>query len=188
MNGALLSASTGTMSGADLLALFSHFMLLSVLSVGGALAASPEMHRYMVEEHRWLSHQQFVDGITLAQAAPGPNILFVMLLGWQAGGWLGAAATSVGILLPSSLMTFYANRWRAANHTTRLVRAIRLGLSPIAIGLTGAAGWIIASNNNINFKLMLLTAVTIVVVLRTRLNPLWLIGMGALLGTAGMLA
>ena len=176
------------MSSADLLALLSHFMLLSVLSVGGALAASPEMHRYMVEEHGWLSHQQFVDGITLAQAAPGPNILFVMLLGWQAGGWLGASACSVGILLPSSLITFYANRWRAANQTTRMVRAIRLGLSPIAIGLTGAAGWIIASNNDDNLKLVVVTVLTIGVVIKSRLNPLWLIGGGAILGATGALS
>ena len=176
------------MSGVDLLALFSHFLLLSVLSVGGALAASPEMHRYMVEEHPWLTHQQFVDAITLAQAAPGPNILFVMLLGWQAGGWQGALVTSIGILLPSSVLTFYANRWRAANHTTRLVRAVRLGLSPIAIGLTASAGWIIAANNDHNLRLVGVTVLTIVVLLRSKLNPLWLIGAGAVLGGLGVLA
>ena len=72
------------MSQADLLALFVHFASLSPLAIGGALGTSPEMHRYLVDERGWLSHTQFVDSIALAQAAPGPNILFVTLLGWPA--------------------------------------------------------------------------------------------------------
>ncbi|MGD9945129.1 MAG: chromate transporter [Burkholderiaceae bacterium] len=175
------------MSAVDLLALFGHFAMLSVLSVGGALSASPEMHRYLVEQRGWLSHTEFVDSIALAQAAPGPNILFVTLIGWHAAGAMGAVAATVGILLPSSLICHFGNRWRSANDDTRLVRAIRLGLSPIAIGLTLSAGWIIAVTNNTDWKLALLSVAAFGFFLFSRRNPLWLIAGGALAGGLGLI-
>ncbi|HMN63729.1 MAG TPA: chromate transporter [Burkholderiaceae bacterium] len=174
------------MSHADLLALFMHFASLSPLAIGGALGTSPEMHRYLVDERGWLSHTQFVDSIALAQAAPGPNILFVTLLGWQAAGAAGALVSTLGILLPSSLICLYGNRLQAAHRDARLVRAIRRGLSPIAIGLTLSAGWIIAVANDTDWKLALLTVAAAVFFLFSRRNPLWLIGAGAVAGALGL--
>jgi chromate transporter len=171
---------------ADLAALFVHFATLSLLSIGGALGASPEMHRYLVDEQGWLGHDAFTDSIALAQAAPGPNVLFVTLLGWHAAGTLGALAATVGILLPSSLLCFFGNRWRSANEDSRLVRAIRLGLSPIAIGLTLSAGWIIAAANNTDWKLGALTVLAFVFFLFSRRNPLWLIAAAAVAGGFGI--
>jgi chromate transporter len=174
------------MSAANCLALFGHFFMLSFLAIGGALGTAPEMHRYLVESQGWLTHQQFIDSITLAQAAPGPNVLFVTLLGWQAAGGIGALATTVGIMLPSSLITFYANRWKTSRNDSRLVRSIRLGLSPLAIGLTASAGWVVAANNDVNWRLAAMTGLTVVIVLASKLNPLWLIAAGAVLGIAGV--
>ena len=175
------------MSWTDLLALFAHFASLSPLAIGGALAASPEMHRYLVEQRDWMSHTQFVDSIALAQAAPGPNILFVTLLGWQAGGAAGALVATVGMLLPSSLICFYGNRLQVAHRDARLARAIRRGLAPIAIGLTLSAGWIIAVANDTDWKLALLTLAALGFYLFSRRNPLWLIGAGALAGATGLI-
>ena len=70
-----------SMTAADWLSLFMHFASLSILAVGGAITTAPDMQRFLVVEHGWLSHDQFTSSIALAQAAPGPNILFVPLLG-----------------------------------------------------------------------------------------------------------
>jgi chromate transport protein ChrA len=125
--------------------------------------------------------------LAIAQAAPGPNILFVTLLGWQVGGLAGALAATVGQLLPSSLVTLACWRWKSAREDAPLVAAIRLGLSPIAIGLTASAGWIIASGaSGTDPTLWAMTAVAALVVWRTRVNLLWLVGAGALLGALGV--
>lgn len=177
------------MSPSELLELFLHFASLSLLAIGGALGMAPEMRRFMVDEQHWISGTQFTDSVVIAQAAPGPNILFVTLLGWQAGGTLGALATTVGLLLPSSLATWWGWRWKQAREDSPLVGAIRLGLSPIAIGLTASAGWVVASGaNQSDWRMWALTGVTVAVVLRTRLNMLWLIAAGALLGALGIIA
>ena len=74
----------------DLLALFGHFVVLSLLAVGGAITTVPDMHRFIVAEHHWLTDAQFTASIAIAQAAPGPNVLFVAVLGWNVAGPFGA--------------------------------------------------------------------------------------------------
>jgi chromate transporter len=175
------------MSSADLLDLFLRFASLSMLAIGGAIGMAPEMRRFMVDEHAWISGMQFTDSIVIAQAAPGPNILFVTLLGWQAAGAAGAAATTLGMLLPSSIATWWGWRLKRSREDSLAVAAIRMGLSPIAIGLTASAGWVVATGaNEGDGRLWILTALSFVIVVRTRLNMLWLIGAGALAGALGI--
>ncbi len=175
------------MSAADLLDLTLHFAALSMLAIGGAFGASPDMHRYLVDERGWMSALQFSDSIAIAQAAPGPNMLFVTVLGWQAGGLPGALAATVGMMVPSSVATFWGWRWKGAYDDSLTVAAIRLGLSPIAIGLTASAGWVVAAGANAQDpRLWAVTAAAAAAVVLTRVNLLWLIGAGALLGALGV--
>ena len=74
-----------TLSNADWLALLTHFLSLSLLAVGGAITTAPDMHRYLVTQQHWLSDSQFTSSIALAQSAPGPNVLFIALFGWNVG-------------------------------------------------------------------------------------------------------
>lgn len=58
------------MQGLDWLALWWHFTSLSLLAVGGAITAAPDMHRFLVEQQQWLTDEQFNTSIAIAQAAP----------------------------------------------------------------------------------------------------------------------
>lgn len=181
----------------DWLQLFVQYLSLSLLSIGGAISTAPEMHRYLVDEQGWLTDPQFNASIAIAQAAPGPNILFVALMGWHVGlntgsmamGLLGVLITMFGILLPSTTLTYLAAQWGHRNRGLRSVRAFKLGMAPIVIGLLISTGWILTSANNdpaTDWRLWLLTVVTALVVWRTRLHLLWLLGAGALLGWFGL--
>jgi chromate transporter len=182
----------------DWLALFLHFLALSLLSVGGAITTASEMHRYLVDQQRWLTETQFNASIALAQAAPGPNILFVALLGWNVGlntggfamGLLGVVVTMVGIMLPSTTLTYLAARWGHENRELRAVRAFKQGMAPIVIALLVATGWILAAANGSHpskhWPLWLLTIVAAMVVWWTKTHLLWLLAAGALLGWFGL--
>ncbi len=170
------------MSGYEQLELLLRFVLLSSIAVGGVVSMVPDISRYLVDEKGLLTASQFSEAIAIAQAVPGPNMLFITLLGFQSAGVTGAIVSTLGLLVPSSIITYHANRWRSGNLDTRAVRAIRLGLSPLAVGLTLAAGWVIASGAVTHWTLLLLCGLTIVVCLRSKINPLWLIALGALLG------
>jgi chromate transporter len=177
------------LSNADLLGLFGHFLVLSLLAVGGAITTAPDMHRYVVAEHHWITDAQFSASVAIAQAAPGPNVLFVAVIGWNVAGPLGALATMSGTLLPSTALTLFATRWGARRRETRGVRAFTTGLTPLTIGLLVATGWLLArpyvGNDLRALGALGLVGVTIVVMLRSRVSPMWLVGLGALVGALG---
>ena len=180
----------------DWLHLFLYYLSISLLAVGGAIATAPDMHRFLVDQQAWLTDMQFSASIAIAQAAPGPNVLFIALLGWHvglnAGGWgyglLGAALCMLGIMLPSATLTWLATRWAHRNRQRRAVRAFKQGMAPLVIGLLMATTWVLASAHDspaTDWRLWLLTAATAVLVWRTRLHLLWMLGAGALAGALG---
>jgi chromate transporter len=173
---------------ADWLKLFGHFLMLSLLAIGGAITTAPDMHRFIVGEQGWLGDAQFSASIALAQAAPGPNVLFVAVLGFNVGGLAGAAATLVGTLLPSTLLTLTATRWGERRRTSRALRAFTAGLAPLTLGLLLATGWILvepAAGGATPWGSAALVALTLAVMLRTRWSPLVPIVLGAVAGALG---
>ena len=173
------------MTPVDLPALFGHFLLLSLLAVGRAITTAPDMHRYLVSEHGWISDAQFTTSVALAQAAPGPNLLFVAVLGWNVAGPMGAVATMTGILLPSTLLTLWATRWGQARRDTRGVRAFTTGMAPLTLGLLVATGWVLTEPVRMQVGAWALIAITVVVMVRTRVSPMWLVALGAVVGAMG---
>lgn len=170
---------------ADLLALFGHFLLLSLLSIGGAMAAAPDMHRLLVRERGWLDDGTFTSSVALAQAAPGPNVLFVAVLGFNVAGLVGALVVLTGILLPSTVLALaVARRFERARETLP-VRAFTAGMAPLVIGLLGATGWILTDPLRGHAGALALTAATVVVMARSRLSPMVPIAVGAVLGALG---
>ena len=185
------------MQWSDWLHLWLNFLMLSLLSIGGAVSTLPDMHRYLVGQQHWLNDTQFNSSIAIAQAAPGPNVLFIALMGWNVGlntgnmwvGLLGMLITMSGILLPSTTLTFMAARWGHANRDLHIVRSFKLGMAPIVVGLLLSTGWIMTSSHNIPSKdwpIWLLSALCALVVWRTRLHLLWLLAFGAILGWFGL--
>jgi chromate transporter len=169
--------------------LFLHYLSLSLLSVGGAISTAPDMHRFLVDQQHWLTDAQFNASIAIAQAAPGPNVLFVALLGWNVGlnaggmltGLLGIFITMMGILIPSTTLTYMAAQWGHRNRDLRAVRAFKQGMAPIVVALLIATSWILAGANGNSLKdwpVWLLTAATAIIVWRSNIHLLCSAGSG----------
>ena len=190
----------------DWISLFIHYLSLSLLSIGGAITTAPDMHRFLVVEQLWLTDAQFTASLAIAQSAPGPNVLFVALIGWNVGvnaggpltGLLGVFLTMLGILIPSTTLTYVAAQWGQRNRHLRAVRAFKQGMAPVVVALLLATSWILAASSSVpvsttssylmeNAPLWLLTALVALVVWRTRLHLLWLLAAGALLGWYGVI-
>lgn len=177
----------------DWLSLFGHYLMLSLMSVGGAISTTSEMHRYLVEQNHWLTQAQFNESIALAQAAPGPNVLFVALMGWNVGlnagstgaALLGVAVTMFGIMLPSTVLTYAAAQWGHRNRDLRAVRAFKQGMAPVVIALLLATAWILGSadqGGSGGWPQWSLAILSGIVIWRTRIHLLWLLALGALAG------
>lgn len=165
--------------------LFLEFALLAFVAFGGATALLPEMHRVVVENHHWLDDTTFTHLYAIAQAAPGPNVLVVTLIGWEVGGLAGALATTLAMCLPMSVLIYLLiDRWESFSGK-RWQQAVSLGVAPLAVGLVFSGATLIAQAAGFGGKAWLLVAATVVANLRSRLHPLWFIGVGAGLGLLG---
>ena len=162
--------------------LFFEFVLLSFVAFGGATALLPEMHRVVVEHHQWLDDTTFTHLYAIAQAAPGPNVLVVTLIGWKVAGLAGALAATLAMCLPMSILIYLLiDRWESFAGR-RWQKAISLGVAPLAVGLVFSGATLIAQAAGLGWAAWALLLLTVVVNLKTRTHPLWMIGLGALLG------
>lgn len=193
-----------TLNFQDWLSLLMHFVSLSLLAVGGAITTAPDIHRYLVDEQHWLTHYQFTSSVAIAQGAPGPNVMFIALMGWNVGmnaaagmtpepnmlycvmlALLGVLVTMVGIIIPSATLTFFSTQWAHNNRELKEVRAFKAGLAPLVMSLLVATGWLLTGNHDNyarDWPMWLLAAVTTVIVWLTNTHLLILLTVGALLG------
>ena len=178
--------------------LVQHVVSLSLICVGGVSSILPALHLYIVTQHRLLSETQFNDSYAIAQSAPGPNVLYVAVFGWMIGistgsimvGIMGALLMAASISLPAGLVTYFVSQWLQKNRESRFVQAFRKGMLPLVIALALASAWLMISvHNDIekDWKLWILCAISAVVIWRTRIHILWLLGIGALLGAFGLI-
>ena len=180
----------------DVPVLFLHSLSLSLLAVGGGMSLIPDFHRYLVGEMAWLDDMQFTSSIALAQSAPGPNVLFVALLGWSAGftgggyvlALLCAIASMLGLLIPSSILTLLITRWMHRNRELRIIQAFKQGMAPLVVALLCASAWLLGSahgNPATDWALWVLGAIAFVLLWKTKIHLLWMLGAGAVLGALG---
>jgi chromate transporter len=164
-----------------------HNAVWSLLAVGGMNATLADMQRYAVDTRHWVTAQQFVTFFSITQAAPGPNGMAVALIGFQAAGLAGALVTTVAKIVPSALVAYFVSDWVEQRNHSRIVTAIRRGLAPVTVGLLASAAYVFARETDVNVIRVLATLVTVVVVSRTRVNPIWLVMLGGLLGVVGVM-
>lgn len=181
---ALLYGTHG-LDGGVLLALFMHFGMLSLLAIGGAITTAPDMQRFVVGERGWLTDAQFTSSVALAQAAPGPNLLFVAVVGWNIAGLAGVVATLAGSLLPSTTLALAASRYGDRKRESRAMQAFSAGMAPLTLGLLLATGWVLTAPVRDSPGALLLVPFTVLMLLKTRLSPIWLVAVGAVVGALG---
>ena len=170
----------------DLFGLFWHFLLLSAIGVGGMHSVIPDIQRYVVEQNGWFTPRQFGEIYALAQVIPGPNVMLNTMIGWLVAGWQGAAVITIALFIPGSIMAAVLIRMGVNNPNSRGAHSLRRGLAPLIIGLSASTAWIMFSTLSVHWHWMAGALLTAFLVTRTRLNPLWLIGLGALAGMTGL--
>jgi chromate transporter len=162
------------------------FAPLSLVAIGGANGVLPDIHRQVVSVHAWMTDSQFTDAFTLAQTVPGPNILVVSLIGWQVAGLPGAAVALVAMCGPSSLLALAVAKSLTHARVALWRQRLQAGLAPLTIGLMAASGLVLARGADQSWISLGVTLLTIGILLRSKIHPLVLMGVGAILGLLGL--
>jgi len=166
--------------------LLGQFALMSLVAVGGANAVLPQIHTLAVGTEGWMSDREFADLFAIANAAPGPNVLIVSLIGFKVAGVAGALAATIGMCGPSSLLSYGISRLWYRIRGRPWVMLLKRSMAPVTIGLILASGFVLARAADQSWLQVGLGAVIAAVVVGTKVNPLWLLGAAGALGLAGI--
>ncbi len=162
------------------------FVQLSLIAFGGGNTTLPEMHRQVVDVHHWMTSADFAALYALAQAAPGPNMMVVPLIGWNVAGAAGMLVTTLAVFGPSSILTIVVLRLWHGFRNPAWRQAIQAGLVPISVGLVAASATIITRTVDHTWLFAAITAASALIAIRTRVHPLWLLAAGAAIGWTGL--
>ncbi|SFM64178.1 chromate transporter [Bradyrhizobium sp. Rc3b] len=163
------------------------FGLMSLFAVCGAAAAVAAMHRIAVEVHHWITDEQFTDAYCdhaararSERAYRDLNRLCRRRHPRRTGGdgWRCACLTA--------LLAYYISRLLNRPSKSRWPGLIQAALVPLSIGLMAASALILAQSTDRTIAAVLLTAMVAVIASVSRINPLWLLLAGGLLGFAGI--
>ena len=166
--------------------LAAQFFVLSLLSIGGANAVIPEIHRRAVETQQWMSDADFTQLFALSQAAPGPNVLIVSLVGWKVAGIVGGVVAMLAMSGPSSFLTYaVAHAWERFRDAPWRI-AVQRAIAPVTVGLILASGYVLTRTADHSWAAYAVTGATMLLVLRTSVHPLWMLGAAAVLGAFGV--
>lgn len=170
------------------IALVAHIALLSAISFGGVPGVLPDLREFVVARHGWLTNQDFANYFAIVQALPGPNMIMMMsFIGWKVGGLPTAIASAVVTFAPPCAFAAVVFRWWDRFRDLPWHGAVRRGLAPVTIGLVIAGGAVMAWAGGVGWPAVAVTAAAAAAMLASRINPLWLLAGGAILGGCGWL-
>ena len=163
------------------------FGSLSLLSIGGGNSVLPEMHQRSVNDYHWLTDTQFADVFAISQAAPGPSILIVTLIGYKAAGIVGGFLATAAVIIPAGALVYLVSRfWEHAARSPIRV-AIEKGFAPLTVGLVLATAYVLGRSTEHDWRSYLLTAICAGIFIFTKINPLIVVAVAGLVGFLGWL-
>jgi chromate transporter len=163
-------------------ALVRVFAYLSLLTIGGGMAAFPEMKILTVEVHKWLTFPQLIHLYSVGQMAPGPNMMMIVPIGEWAGGMLGAIVVVLAFFGPTALLTFIVGRLWNKLEKWPWRRSIQQGLAPVSIGLLLAGCFTMAKGAIFGLETATIAVGVLLLLLNYKINPALLILVGAVIG------
>jgi chromate transporter len=162
------------------------FFVLSLVAFGAATSVIPDLHRVLVDNYDVMTAEEFSGLFAMSQAAPGTNVMFVAVLGWQALGLSGAFVSMFAFCTPTAVMALSVERFGARFRDARWQVSLRRAIAPITVGLLFATGYLLGRSTPTLGGIAIAAGATAVLSL-TKVSPLWLTAIGAITGALGLI-
>ena len=166
-----------------LLKLFTSFFKIGLFSFGGGFAMIPLIQREVIERHKWINKQDFIDMLVLAQSTPGPiAVNTAVFVGYKTAGTAGAVMATLGTVMPSFIVILLLAIFFTEVRENRYVDAAFRAMRPAVVALIVAP--LIGLVKGMKWYLMGVAAAVAVAVWYFGFSPAYLIGASLVIGVA----
>ena len=169
-------------AGEGLLKIFLYFAKAGMLVFGSGLAVVPFLYGGVVQEHHWLTDQQFLDAVAVAMITPGPVVITVAFIGYLVGGFSGASVAALGMFVPVYLIVVLLapsyKRWAKNPQINAFVQ----GVTAAATGAIAGAVIVLARRSIFDIPTSLIAVITLAILFRWKIPEPLLIGCAAVAG------
>jgi len=171
-----------------LISLSAHLALVSSISFGGFPTVLPDVRNFVVAIHGWATDEDFANFFAMVQTIPGPSMILMMsFIGLKVAGFPGAVASAFATFGPPCSIYYVGYRLWDRFRAAPWQEIVRRGLVPVTLGLVVASGTVMARAADGGWQAAALTVIAAVLMLRTRVNPLWILLAGGAFGGFGLL-
>lgn len=161
--------------------IFWSFLKIGAFTFGGGYAMIPLIQHEVINNRSWLSKEEFIELLTIAQAAPGPIALnTAVFVGYKHRGYWGAVSAVLGVVVPSFTIILFVAIFFASMRDNRWVDAAFKGMRPAVVALIVAP--IVGLTKGLHWVLIAVAAATALLVWYFGFSPIWALIAGAIGG------
>lgn len=156
--------------------LFTIFAKIGAFTIGGGVAMIPLIEREIVDKHKWISEEDFMDMISIAQSAPGLIAVNVSIfVGHKIAGVKGSIVATVGSIMPPFIIILLVAAVFTAFRDNTTVQAIFMGIRPAVVALIAAPVFRMAVKNRLNLITGSIAVAATVLIAFLKISPIWII-------------
>jgi chromate transporter len=167
---------------AALLSIAWIYLRIGCMFVGGGYVLIPLLNQIMVEQYRWLTLKEFLDGVALSQLTPGPLAMLATFTGFRIGGFIGGLVATVAIFLPCTVLMLLVGRYYDRLKNITIIKQALDGLLPAVVGLIAAAAWNLGAASLSGRREIIILVIGFVIFKWTRTSPMVVILGAGLVG------
>jgi chromate transporter len=182
MTAAFTAVAFSTVFPSTLVRLFVSFLKIGSVVFGSGYVLLVFLRSEFVEHLHWLTERQLIDAVAVGQFTPGPVFTTATFIGFIVAGWAGAVVATVGIFLPGFLLVAVSGPLIPKLRKSALASTALDGVVAGSLALMAVVAWQLGKASIVDRMTMLLFVLSLVVLLRFRVNAAWVVAAAAVVG------
>jgi len=178
----MATAATATAFPVSLGRLFLSFLKIGSVIFGSGYVLLVFLQSEFVERLHWLTEKQLLDAVAVGQFTPGPVFTTATFIGYIVAGWAGAAVATVAIFLPGFILVAVSGPLIPRMRRSPVVGAALDGVVAGSLALMAVVTWQLGKASIVDWATLAIFGVSLIALLRFRVNSAWLIGAAAVVG------
>src|ERR1039458_5429519 len=180
--GAMAVAATGAAFPVGLGRLFLSFLKIGSVVFGSGYVLLAFLQTEFVERLHWLTEKQLIDAVAVGQFTPGPVFTTATFIGYVVAGWMGAAVATVGVFLPGFVLVAVSGPLIPRLRRSAVAAAALDGVVAGSLALMAVVAMQLGKASIVDRTTLIVFGVSLIALLRFRVNSAWVVAAAAVLG------